>query len=175
MEVNVKQGFKGRYFEDFEIGDIYHHPLGRTITETDNVWFTLLTGNTNELHFNNHFAERSPFGKPLVNSGFTVGLVLGLTVSDVSQNAMANLGWESIELMHPLFVGDTVYAESLVLDLKGSNSRPYAGIVTVRTQGLNQDGDVCMRFKRSVMVYRRDNPYDKDIFPVAKTPIETDD
>jgi acyl dehydratase len=170
----VKTGWEGRYFEDFEVGDVYRHPMGRTITEADNIWFTLLTGNTNQMHFNNHFAGQSVYGKALVNSGFSVALLLGLTVTDVSQNAMANLGWESIELPHPLFVGDTLYGESLVLAVRASKSRPHTGIVTVRSHGLNQDGDVCVRFKRSVMVYCRDNPYTHDYFPTAKTQIDSD-
>ena len=168
----MRTGWEGRFFEDYTVGDIYQHPLGRTITETDNVWFALLTGNTNQMHFNTHFAESSTFGKPLVNSGFSVALLLGLTVSDVSHNAIVNLGWESIELLHPLFVGDTLYAESIVLDTRESKSRSYAGIVSVRSHGLNQHGDVCLRFKRSIMIYRRDNPYTKNTFPVAKVPIE---
>lgn len=164
----------GRYYEDFGVGDIYRHPLGRTILEADNIWFTALTMNTNQMHFNSHYAEQSTFGKYLVNSGLTVAIVLGLSVSDVSQNAMANLSWEQINLTHPVFVGDTLYAQSLVTDKRESKSRPYAGIVTVKTQGLNQTGDVCLTWKRSVMVYKRDAPMDKGWFPEAKTPL-TDD
>jgi itaconyl-CoA hydratase len=170
--MSVHDGQCGRYFEDFQVGEVYRHPLGRTITEADNTWFTLLTCNTNQLHFNRKFAEHSVYGEILVNSGLTVALLLGLTVSDISQNAVANLGWDSIRLLHPLYVGDTLYAESQVLNLRESKSRPYAGIVTVRSQGLNQHGDVCIRFVRSVMVYRRNNPYLKGIFPVAKIPLE---
>jgi itaconyl-CoA hydratase len=170
--MSTNDAYRGRYFEDFRVGDVYRHPLGRTINEADNTWFTLLTCNTNQMHFNATFAENSAYGKILVNSGFTVALLLGLTVSDISQNAMANLGWDSIRLLHPVYVGDTLYAESQVLSLRDSKSRPYTGIVKVRSQALNQHGDVCIRFVRSVMVYRRDNPYDKQIFPVAKIPIE---
>lgn len=168
----VKPGWQGRYFEDFEIGDIYQHPLGRTVTAADNAWFTLLTMNTNQMHFNDHYAGQSTFGRQLVNSGLTVAMILGLSVSDVSQNAVANLGWDSIHLMHPVFVGDTLYAESLVTDKRQSSSRPYAGIVTVHTRGLNQDGDTCLRFTRSVMVYRRESSYGTGYFPHAKEPIE---
>ena len=168
----IVQGWRGRYFEDFEVGDIYQHPLGRTITEADNIWFTNLTMNTNQMHFNAHYAEQSTFGKYLVNSGLTVAMVLGISVSDISQNAMANLSWRDIQLTHPVFVGDTVYAQSMVLDKRESKSRPYAGIVTVKTQGLNQDGDVCVSWERSVMVYKRDAPQDKGHFPIAKTPID---
>ena len=170
----VKAGWMGRYYEDFEVGDIYRHPMGRTITETDNVWFTNLTMNTNQMHFNKHYAEKSTFGKYLVNSGLTVAMVLGISVSDVSQNAMANLSWDKIRLTHPVFVGDTLYAQSMVIDKRESKSRPYVGIVTVRTQGLNQDGDVVVTWERSVMVYKSDAPMDKDLFPVAKTPIDAE-
>ena len=170
--MSSQDSHRGRYFEDFHRGEVYRHPLGRTITEADNTWFTLLTCNTNQLHFNTVFAEHSAYGKILVNSGFTVALLLGLTVSDISQNAVANLGWDSIRLLHPVYVGDTLFAESQVLSLRDSKSRPYAGIVKVRSQALNQHGDVCVRFVRSVMVYRRHNPYDNQVFPVAKIPIE---
>jgi itaconyl-CoA hydratase len=169
-----KEGWRGRYFEDFDVGDVYEHPLGRTITAADNAWFTLLTMNTNQLHFNDHYASRSPFGRQLVNSGLTVAMILGISVTDISQNAVANLSWKNIRLSHPVFVGDTLYAQSLVLEKRESKSRPYAGIVTVRTQGLNQDGEVVMTFERSVMVYRRDAPQDKRYFPESKVPIETD-
>ncbi|MGW0808683.1 MaoC family dehydratase [Nonomuraea sp. NPDC002799] len=157
----------GRYYEDFTVGDVYQHPLGRTISEADNTWFTLLTMNTNQNHFNAHFAAGSPAGKIIVNSGLTVAIVLGLSVSDVSQNAVMNLGWEEIKLTHPVFVGDTVYAESIVTSLRESGSRPYAGIVSCRTRGLNQDGDEIMSWRRTVMVYKRDAPHDKGHFPQA--------
>ena len=170
----TKQGWQGRYFEDFEVGDVYQHPLGRTITATDNAWFTLLTMNTNQMHFNDHYAEASTFGRQLVNSGLTVAMVLGQSVSDVSQNAVANLGWDKIRLTHPVFVGDTLYAESLVLEVRESSSRPYAGIVSVRTRGLNQDGDVVLSYERSVMVYKRDAEQDKGHFPQAAEPIDAD-
>lgn len=164
----VKTGWTGRYFEDFEVGDVYRYVLGRTITAADNTWFTLLTLNTNQMHFNDHFASKSSFGQQLVNSGLTVAMVLGQSVSDVSQNAVANLGWDSIKLTHPVFVGDTLYAESIVLELRPSKSRPYAGIVKCHTRGLNQNGDVCVSWNRSVLVYRRDAPFDKGHFPVSK-------
>ncbi|MCA1830890.1 MAG: MaoC family dehydratase [Actinobacteria bacterium] len=164
----------GRYFEDFQIGDVYKHPYGRTITEADNIWFTLLTNNSNQMHFNAHYAERSTFGKYLVNSGLTVAMVLGLSVLDVSQNGMANLSWDEIRLPNPVFVGDTLYAESLVIDARESKSRPYAGIVSVKTRGLKQDGTVVVTWKRSVMVYKRDAPQDKGHFPDAAEPLLAD-
>ncbi|WP_214316889.1 MaoC family dehydratase [Nonomuraea sediminis] len=158
----------GRYYEDFTVGEVYQHPLGRTISEADNTWFTLLTMNTNQNHFNAHFAATSPSGQPVVNSGLTVAIVLGLSVIDMSQTAIMNLGWEEIKLSHPVFAGDTVYAESVVTDKRESRSRPYAGIVSCRTRGLNQEGDEIMSWRRTVMVYKRDAPHDKGYFPQAK-------
>lgn len=167
----IVEGWNGRFFEDLVVGDVYRNPLGRTITDTDNVWFTLLTMNTNQNHFNVEYAKRSPFGKPIVNSGFTIALVLGQSVPDVSQNAFANLSME-IQLPHPVWVGDTIYTESLVKDKRESASRPYAGIVSVLTRGLNQDGKVCVAFERNVFVYKKDAPQVANIFPEPESPIE---
>jgi acyl dehydratase len=149
----------GNFFEDFVVGDTYQHPFGRTITETDSSWFTLLTMNTNQNHFNTHYAASNPItgGKVIVNSGFTVALVLGLSVIDMSQAAIANLGWTDIKLTHPVYIGDTIYAESICLDKRESGSRPYAGIITMKTRGLNQDGDEIVSWVRSVMVPTRDS------------------
>ncbi|WP_061300356.1 MaoC family dehydratase [Herbidospora cretacea] len=166
--MTVHAAHLGRYYEDFVVGDVFQHPLGRTISEADNTWFTLLTMNTNQNHFNAHFAAKAPVGKIIVNSGLSVAIVLGLSVIDVSQNASMNLGWDEIRLTHPVFLGDTLYAESLVEAVRESASRPWAGIVTCRTRGLNQDGDEVMSWRRSVMVYKRDAPHDKGFFPVAK-------
>ncbi|HEV2743261.1 MAG TPA: MaoC family dehydratase [Rubrobacter sp.] len=151
----VKDGWRGRFFEDFEVGDVYRHPLGRTVTETDNVWFTLLTQNTAPVHFDRHYAAQTEFGRPLVDSTFTVALVTGQSVTDVSQNVMANLGWDEVRLPAPVFEGDTIYSQSEVLEARPSGSRPNVGIVTVKTTGFNQQGTVVITFKRTVMVYRR--------------------
>ncbi len=151
-EVN---GWRGRFFEDFKVDDIYHHPLGRTITETDNIWFTLLTQNTAPLHFDHNYASQTEFGCPLVNSTLTLALVTGQSVTDISQNVLANLAWDEIRLPNPVFEGDTIYSKSEVLVTRESKSRPNAGIVTVRTTGYNQDGTVVITFVRTVMVYRR--------------------
>jgi acyl dehydratase len=145
----------GRFFEDFEVGDVYEHPLGRTVTATDNAWFTLLTQNTAALHFDQHYAAQTPFGKALVNSAFTIALVTGQSVSDVSQNVMANLGWDEVRLPNPVFEGDTIYSSSEVVHTRESRSRPDVGIVEVRTTGYNQDGTPVITFRRTVMVYRR--------------------
>jgi itaconyl-CoA hydratase len=152
---HVKQGWTGRLFEDFEIGDVYQHPLGRTITEVDNIWFTLLTQNTAQIHFDKHYAAQTEFGKPLVNSCLTLALVTGQSVTDVSQNVMANLAWDEVRLPHPVFEGDTIYSESEVLEKRDSKSRPNVGVVKVKTTGFNQNGDVVITFLRTLLVYRR--------------------
>ncbi|MCW2894211.1 MAG: MaoC domain protein dehydratase [Actinomycetia bacterium] len=153
--MSIKPGWRGRFFEDFEVGDVYEHPLGRTVTQTDNAWFTLLTQNTAPVHFDHQYASQTEFGRPLVNSAFTIALVTGQSVSDVSQNVMANLGWDEVRLPHPLFEGDTVYSTSAVIAARESRSRPNVGIVAVRTTGFNQDGVPVITFRRTVMVYRR--------------------
>jgi itaconyl-CoA hydratase len=153
--VAIKQGWTGRLFEDFEVGDIYQHPLGRTVIAADNIWFTLLTQNTNPIHFDRAFAAKTEYGKPLVDSTFTLALVTGQSVMDISQNAMANLGWDEVRLPNPLFEGDTVYSRSEVLEKRESKSRPNIGIVLFKTTGYKQDGTVVIEFKRTVMIYRR--------------------
>ena len=145
----------GRYLEDFEVGDIYEHRPGRTITESDNTWFTLLTMNQQPLHLDAVYAAKSEFGKPLVNSCLTLSIVTGMSVSDVSQKAVANLGWDKITMPAPVFVGDTIYAESKVLAKRKSKSRPTHGIVTVNTTGKNQDGAMIMSFERTVLIPKR--------------------
>jgi itaconyl-CoA hydratase len=145
----------GRYFEDFEVGHVYEHRPGRTITDADNVWFTLLTMNTHPAHFDYEFAKKTEFGKPLVCSPFTVALMVGMSVSDVSQKAVANLGWQDIRLTRPLFPGDTLYAESEVIEKRESKSRPEQGVVTVRTTGKNQHGEIVCTFQRSMLIWKR--------------------
>ncbi|HCO59182.1 MAG TPA: dehydratase [Porticoccaceae bacterium] len=142
----------GRYLEDFNVGDIYEHRPGRTITETDNTWFTLLTMNQHPLHFDKEYCKHSEFGKPLVTSTMTLSVIAGMSVSDVSQKTIANLGWKEVSMPAPVFVGDTLYAESEVLEIRESKSRPTAGIVTVRTLGKNQDGVVVIDFVRSMLI-----------------------
>ena len=150
----LKEGWRGRFYEDFEVGDVYRHPLGRTITTADNIWFTLLTQNTAPIHFDHHYAAQTEFRQPLVNSALTLALVTGQSVTDISQNVIANLAWDEVRLPNPLFEGDTVYSQSEVLAKRESKSRPSAGIVTIRTTGFKQDGSVVITFKRTVMVYR---------------------
>ncbi len=150
-----KAGWRGRFFEDFELADVYEHPLGRTITSTDNAWFTLLTQNTAPLHFDHHYAEQTQYGRPLVNSWLTLSLVTGQSVTDVSQNVFANLEWTDVRMPHPVFAGDTIYSRSEVLSLRESASRPEVGVVTVSTTGYNQAGVVVITFRRTLLVYRR--------------------
>jgi len=154
--MGAKEGWRGRFFEDFEIEDVYRHPLGRTVTTTDNSWFTLLTQNTAPIHFDSFYASQTEFGKPLVDSTFTLALVTGQSVTDVSQNVFANLGWDEVRLPAPVFEGDTIYSRSEVLEKRESRSRPDVGIVKVKTVGFNQDGTVVITFKRTIMVYKKD-------------------
>ncbi|PXY18937.1 MaoC family dehydratase [Prauserella muralis] len=153
--MTVHRGWQGRFFEDFVEGDVFEHPLGRTITTTDNIWFTLLTQNTAPLHFDHSYAAKTEFGKPLVNSALTLSIVAGQSVSDVSQNVFANLGWEQIVLPNPVFEGDTIRSRSTVLAVRPSKSRPALGVVTVQTEGFTQNDDLVIRFTRTVLVYRR--------------------
>jgi acyl dehydratase len=153
--VASKEGWTGRVYEDFEVGDVYSHALGRTVLPADNVWFTLLTQNTNPIHFDTAYAAQTEFGKPLVDSTFTLALVTGQSVADISQNALANLGWDEVRLPHPVFEGDTIYSRSEVLEKRESKSRPNAGIVRFRTTGFTQDGTVVIEFTRTVMIYKR--------------------
>lgn len=150
----------GRYYEDFTVGDIYEHRPGRTISEADNTWFTLLTMNQHPLHFDAAYAAKSEFGKPVVNSCLTLSIVVGMSVSDISQKAIGNLGWNDIRLVAPVFNGDTIYAESEVLAKRDSAKRPTQGIVTVRTIGKKADGTIFMTFERTVLVPKRGHAVD---------------
>lgn len=145
----------GRFYEDFVVGHVYEHRPGRTITDTDNVWFTLLTMNTHPAHFDYEFAKKTEFEKPLVCSPFTVALMVGMSVSDVSQKAVANLGWDNIRMLKPLFCGDTLYTESEVIEKRESASRPQQGIVTVKSTGKNQHGEIVCTFNRTMLIWKR--------------------
>jgi len=151
----VKSGWTGRVFEDFAVGDIYEHPLGRTVTQADNIWFTCLTMNTNPIHFDAEYSSHTEFGRPLVNSCFTLALVTGQSVIDLTMNAVANLGWDEVKLPNPLFEGDTVYAHSEVLETRESKSRPKVGLVKVKTTGVNQKGAPVIEFTRTFMIWKR--------------------
>lgn len=145
----------GRDLEDFREGDVYEHRPGRTVTEADNIQFSLLTMNRHPLHCDAAYAAGSEFGRPLVNSTLTLAIVTGLSVDDVSARAIANLGWREIRLTAPVFAGDTLYARSKVLEVRESRSRPDAGVVTVRTEGYRQDGTVFLSFERTILVPKR--------------------
>ena len=153
-ETRVAEGWQGRFFEDFEVGAVYRSRLGRTITQADNIWMTLLTNNTNQIHFNSHYAAMTEFGRPLVNSLITLATVVGLGVSDTSENGFA-LGWDEIKMPNPLFDGETLYSDSTVLEKRESKSRPQWGVVKFRSRGIKQDGTVVMEYVRSVMVWKR--------------------
>ena len=150
----------GRYLEDFTVGDVYEHRPGRTISETDNTWFTLLTMNQHPLHFDMEYAKHSEFGKPLMNSCLTLAIVAGMSVSDVSQKTIANLGWDKVRMSAPVFNGDTIYAESEVLAIRESKSRPTQGIVTIKTIAKNQDGTEVMSFERAMLIPKRGHAVD---------------
>ncbi|HTP61283.1 MAG TPA: MaoC family dehydratase [Burkholderiales bacterium] len=151
----------GRDYEDFAVGDVYEHRPGRTIGEADNTWFTLLTMNNHPLHFDHAYAAKTEFGRPLVNSCLTLSIVVGMSVDDVSYRAIGNLGWDKVRLTAPVFVGDTIYAESEVLAVRESASRPTQGLVTVRTRGLKADGIEFMIFERTVLVPKRGHAADE--------------
>lgn len=152
--MTVHTGWQGRFYEDFVVGDVFEHPLGRTVTTNDNIWFTLLTQNTAPLHFDHEYAKRTEFGKPLVNSTFTLSLVAGQSVTDVSQNVFANLGWAEITLPNPVFEGDTIRSRSEVTGTRESKSRPGLGVLSVRTTGYKQTGEVVIEFSRTLLVYK---------------------
>lgn len=154
--MRTSSGWRGRYFDDFVVGDVYEHPLGKTVTTIDNMWFTLLTQNTARVHVDHHYAATTEFGRPLVASTFTLALVTGQSVTDVSQNVMANLAWDEVRLPAPVFEGDTLYSRSKVLSARPSRSRPNVGVVEVYTEGYNQDGVVVISFTRTLLVYTRD-------------------
>jgi len=161
------KGWEGRYFEDFQVGDVYRCRYGRTVTEADNIWFTLLTNNTNQIHFNREYGKKTQWGRCLINSALTIAIVAGMGVTDVSENGFA-LGWDGISLPNPLFDGDTLYTESEVLEVRESRSRPEQGIVKVRTRGYNQHGDVVIEYARTVMVWKREYAPRLDVFPVPE-------
>ncbi len=148
-------GWTGRLFEDFTVGDVYYHPFGKTVTEADNQWFTLVTQNVAKTHVDSNFAAGTEFGRPLVNSTFTLALVTGQSTIDLSMNVFANMGWDEVRMPAPVFEGDTIYSRSKVLAVRESKSRPNLGLVTVATEGYNQDGVVVISYRRTFMVYRQ--------------------
>jgi acyl dehydratase len=160
----LKVGWEGRFLEDFEVGDLYRCRFGRTVTEADNIQFTLLTNNSNQIHFNRDYGEKAGFGGCLVNSLLTLSIVMGMSAPDVSENGI-NLGWDDARLPHPVFAGDTLYSETEVLAVRESRSRPEQGIVSVHTRGYNQHGDLVIEFRRSIMVWKRDHAPVRDLFP----------
>jgi acyl dehydratase len=155
-ERRLVSGWQGRYYEDFEVGDIYKHPYGRTVTETDNVWFTNLTLNANPMHFNEPYAAETEFGERLVDGPFVIALAVGMSVVDVSTNATANLGYDEVRHHGPVFHGDTIFAESEVLSKRELESREHVGIVTTELRAFNQDSDLVLTLERTPMVLKRE-------------------
>ncbi|GEP25892.1 MULTISPECIES: MaoC family dehydratase [Cryobacterium] len=150
----VVAGWTGRLWEDFAVGDIYYHPLGKTVTEGDNQMFTLMTQNVAKTHIDSNFALRTEYKLPLVNSTFILALVTGQSTIDLSMNVFANLGWDEVRMPSPVFEGDTIYSRSKVLATRASKSRPTLGLVTVATEGYNQNSVIVMSYQRTFMVYR---------------------
>jgi itaconyl-CoA hydratase len=150
----MSQQSDGRCYEDFEVGQIIRHSVGRTISTADNTWFTLLTNNNNQIHFDHHYAAQTEFGQPLVNSTLTLAIIVGLTVADVSKNGV-NLGWNEITIPAPVFEGDTLYAHTEILSMRQSKSRPNMGLVEIKTIGFKHDGTVIMTYKRTILIYKR--------------------
>lgn len=149
-------GWQGRYYEDFTIGDVYKHPFGRTVTETDDVWFTNITMNLNPMHFNESYAGETEFGERLVNGTFIIALAVGMSVIDISMNATANLGYDDIRHHAPVFHGDTIFAESEVLEKRESESRDHVGIITTELRAYNQNDELVLSLKRTPMVLKRE-------------------
>ncbi|MFB6302210.1 MAG: MaoC family dehydratase [Haloferacaceae archaeon] len=149
-------GWQGRYYEDFAVGDVYKHPYGRTVTETDNVWFTNLTMNANPMHFNEVHAAATEFDERLVNGLYVISLAVGMSVVDVSANATANLGYDEVRHHAPVFHGDTIFAESEVLDKRESDSREHVGIVTTELRAYNGDDELVLSLERTPMVLKRE-------------------
>ena len=147
----------GKFFEELTVGQTFRHQPGRTVTESDNVFFSCLTMNPQPLHVDFHAASKAEFGKPLVNSVLTLGIAVGLSVGDTTLGTtVGNLGFDKIEFPKPVFHGDTIYAETEVVDKRESKSRPQWGIVTFEHRATNQNGDVVMRARRNAMMRKRE-------------------
>ncbi|MFB6207491.1 MAG: MaoC family dehydratase [Haloglomus sp.] len=156
-ERRLVEGWQGRFYEDFSVGDVYKHPYGRTVTETDNVWFTNLTMNVNPMHFNEAYAADTEFGERLVDGTYVFALAVGMSVVDVSANATANLGYDEVRHHAPVYHGDTIFAESEVLDKRELDSREHVGIVTTELRAFNQDDELVLSLERTPMVLKREH------------------
>jgi acyl dehydratase len=155
MSFTEDQKQMSNYFDDFNPGQTFKHWPGRTVTEFDNTWFTLMTLNTNPLHFDAAYAATSQHGQRLVNGLLVISLVAGMTVRDISENAIANLEYETIRHTAPTFHGDTLYAETTVIGVTPSKTRNDRGVVYVETRGINQKGETVLVLRRRVLVPRR--------------------
>lgn len=142
----------GKYFEELQLGQVIRHSLGRTLTETDNVLFSSMTMNTQPLHINADYAAKTEFGRCIINGIFTLGVVVGITVTELTAGTIvANLGYETVKHPHPMFAGDTLYVETEILDKRESKSRPGTGVITMKHLGRNQDGAICIEVTRSAL------------------------
>ncbi len=147
----------GLLFEDIEVGAIVEHRPGRTLTEADNIWMSLLSMNLHPLHIDNAYCESTEWKRPLVSSLVTLSIVSGMSVPSTSAKGLANLGWDNIRLVAPVFVGDTIYAETEYLDKRRSESRPHQGIVSCTTRGVKSDGTVFLTCERSFLLPTREH------------------
>lgn len=146
----------GKYYEDLEVGEVIQHEIGRTLTETDNILFSSLTMNTQPLHLNEDFAAKTEFGRRLVNGIFTMGVVVGITVPDITAGTIvANLGYENVRHPQPMFHGDTLYVETEITAKRESNSRPECGLITMKHTGRNQHGEICIELTRTALFLKR--------------------
>ena len=161
--------WEGRFYEDLDVGDVFRSRHGRTVTEYDNILFTGLTHNTNSIHFDAVHAGRTQFGQILVNSAFTIALIIGMTVPDTSENAAANLAMTDISLPSPVFAGDTLWAESEILDKRDSKSNPDVGIVSMRCRGINQRQQVVIEYRRTFMLQKGGAAAAEGRFPETET------
>ncbi len=158
----------GRYLEDFEVGQVYRHWPGRTVTEADDTWFSLITMNQNPLHIDEHYSSQLQHGRRLVNGTFVFSLIVGMSVADMSLKAIANLEYEEVKHTGPVWHGDTLYAESTVLDVTESQSKPDRGIVYISTRGINQNGETVLTYRRKILTPKRVYDEGRDYWPAGQ-------
>jgi len=154
-ERRLVSGWYGRFYEDLAVGDIYKHPHGRTVTETDNVWFSHITMKSSPLHSNEAYMASTEYGERIVDGTFVIALAVGMSVADVSENAVANLGYEEIHHHAPVFHGDTLFAESEVVSKRESNSRDDVGIVETELRTFNQTGELVLSLREALLIEKR--------------------
>jgi acyl dehydratase len=159
---------QGRYFEDFEVGAVYRHWPGRTVSEADDTLFSLMTMNQNPLHIDEHYCSQLQHGKRLVNGTFVFSLTVGMSVADMSLRSIATLLYEDIQHAAPVWHGDTLYAESTVLEKHESKTKSDRGIVYIATRGINQKGETVLTYRRKILMPKKSFDEGKDFWPAAK-------